>query len=131
MDKTSNIGLFFLIEKKRKFVCESNRRPNFWVGLPGSTAKTNDDWRWVNGGEKKLIGSYTEQECIDTVRQQHPTANGATMQYPCTNKCDCYAGYKKGPPTIPEPKRKPWKGSYYYEIIKSNYKYRACKFDNE
>ena len=70
-------------------------------------------WGWVNGGEKKLLGSYTEQECINTVRQQHPTANGATMPrsslYNKQAKHNCYAGYKK-------------------ELWDRGYRYRACKF---
>ena len=71
-------------------------------------------WGWVNGGEKKLTGSYTEQECINTVRQQHPTANGATMPYSSlynkqAKNNSCYAGYKK-------------------ELWDSGYRYRACKF---
>ena len=81
-------------------------------------------WRWVNGGEKKLTGSYTEQECINKVRQQHPTANGATMPmhflknrkkgsplYDKQAKQDCYAGYKK-------------------ELWDRGYRYRACEFDD-
>ena len=71
-------------------------------------------WGWVNGGEKKLPGSYTEEECINTVRQQHPTANGATMPLgSLMDKLDypCYAGYKKE-----------------LHGIKTNSRYRACKF---
>jgi hypothetical protein len=71
-------------------------------------------WGWVNGGEKKLPGSYTEQECINTVRQQHPTANGATMpESSLYNKQaknnSCYAGYKE-------------------ELWDRGYHYRACEF---
>ena len=43
-----------------------------------------------SGNSEKLIGvSFTIQECVDTVKQQHPTANGATMSNPCPNKCAC------------------------------------------
>jgi hypothetical protein len=77
----------------------------------------NDDLKWVNGGEKKLTGKYFFQDCINTVRQQHPTANGATVEYPCAHnrRCDCYAGYKKEP----------------LKAVDIIYRYRACPFDNE
>ena len=41
-----------------------------------------------DGGEKKLLGSYTEQECISTVRQQHQLQMGQQCHDPpcITNK---------------------------------------------
>ena len=64
-----------------------------------------------SGNSEKLIGvSYTIQECIDTVKQQHPTANGATMSNPCPNKCACYAEFKM----------QSWSGS----------EYQSCLFDD-
>ena len=64
-----------------------------------------------SGNSEKLIGvSYTIQECIDTVKQQHPTANGVAMSNPCPNKCACYAEFKM----------QSWYGSNY----------QSCLFDD-
>ena len=38
-----------------------------------------------------ISGSYTQQECIDAVRVQHPDANGFTRDEPCHPKCNCFA----------------------------------------
>ena len=41
-----------------------------------------------------LWGYYTIQECINAVKEQHPTANGAAMSKTCPNKCSCWAEFK-------------------------------------
>ena len=48
------------------------------------------------GSSEKLIGgSYTIQECIEIVKEQHPTANGVTTNDPCPGEgCGCWAEFK-------------------------------------
>ena len=43
------------------------------------------------GGQNKVRvnGQYTVQECIEAVKKNHATANGATSDKPCNNKCAC------------------------------------------
>ena len=43
--------------------------------------------------EIKLSGIFTKENCITAVKEQHPTANGATMQANCTSKCSCWAEF--------------------------------------
>ena len=45
------------------------------------------------GHETRLSGIYTIDECIAAVQEQHPTANGATTEKDCPNKCNCWAEF--------------------------------------
>ena len=45
------------------------------------------------GNETQLSGNYTIKECIAVVQEKHPTANGATMDANCPNKCKCWAEF--------------------------------------
>ena len=63
------------------------------------------------GNETQLSGNYTIKECIAVVQEKHPTANGATMDANCPNKCKCWAEFGM----------KTWTG-----II-----YQSCKFIKE
>ena len=47
-----------------------------------------------DSSEIRMSGTYTIQECINSVKEQHPTANGATMSKICPNKCNCWAEFK-------------------------------------
>ena len=40
-----------------------------------------------------LIGKFTVQQCIIEVKKQHPTANGASMNFECSTKCNCWAEF--------------------------------------
>ena len=62
------------------------------------------------GNEKRISGKYTVQECVTEVKKQHPTANGASMNIDCSNKCSCWAEFNMDR----------WEGSSY----------QACKFKN-
>ena len=43
--------------------------------------------------EEVLSGKYTKENCITAVREQHPTANGATMKENCPSTCACFAEF--------------------------------------
>ena len=49
-------------------------------------------------------------ECVTEVKKQHPTANGASMNFDCSNKCSCWAEFNMDR----------WEGSSY----------QACEFKN-
>ena len=53
-----------------------NWKFNIFIAFSAYTCKIGDG----NGHrELKLSGRYTKENCITAVREQHPTANGATM----------------------------------------------------
>ena len=52
------------------------------------------DGEGSDNSEIQMSGTYTIQECINAVKEQHPTANGATMSKTCPNKCNCWAEFK-------------------------------------
>ena len=60
-----------------------------WINLE-TVCKVGDG---IGGNEIQLSGTYTIQECIEAVKEQHPTANGATMDANCPNKCRCWAEF--------------------------------------
>ena len=45
------------------------------------------------GGSETYIGTFTEEDCIVAVKEQYPSANGATMEAGCTDTCSCYAEF--------------------------------------
>ena len=45
------------------------------------------------GTETKLNGQYTVQECVTAVINNHPSANGASMNFDCPNNCSCWAEF--------------------------------------
>ena len=45
------------------------------------------------GSEEQLEGKFTKGSCILAVKEQHPEANGATLDYDCTSECNCYAEF--------------------------------------
>merc|ERR1712087_5728 len=47
----------------------------------------------IGGSEKILSGKFTVQECITEVKNQHPKANGASMNFDCPNNCSCWAEF--------------------------------------
>ena len=58
--------------------------------------KAGKDCRTGDGesGREVYLGEYTDQECIDAVKKNHPKANGATSSKPCNDKCSCYAEFE-------------------------------------
>ena len=42
---------------------------------------------------QELKGFYTLHECINTVANEHPIANGARITNPCPYQCTCSAIY--------------------------------------
>ena len=56
--------------------------------------KIGDGVGGSDSSENQMSGTYTIQECINAVKEQHPTANGASMKNPCPNKCACWAEFK-------------------------------------
>ena len=49
---------------------------NVFIAFSAYTCKNGDG---EADSEKQLSGTYTKEDCISAVREQHPTANGATM----------------------------------------------------
>ena len=47
----------------------------------------------ISGTETSLSGTFTKENCIIAVREQYPTANGATMDANCPSKCRCFAEF--------------------------------------
>ena len=47
----------------------------------------------IGGTETRLSGEFTKENCIIAVREQYPTANGATMDANCPSKCRCWAEF--------------------------------------
>ena len=47
----------------------------------------------IGGTEERLIGNYTVQQCVTKVKEQYPTANGASMNFECPYKCSCWAEF--------------------------------------
>ena len=47
----------------------------------------------IGGTEISLGGTFTEEDCIAAVKEQYPSANGATMAANCPNTCSCYAEF--------------------------------------
>ena len=45
------------------------------------------------GGYEVYVGTFNKDDCISEVREQHPTANGATMNSNCPTSCYCYAEF--------------------------------------
>ena len=46
------------------------------------------------GGSEIHIGTFTVEGCIAAVKEQYPSANGATMYPPdCTYACTCWAEF--------------------------------------
>ena len=56
--------------------------------------KIGDGKGGSDSSEIRMSGNYTIQECINAVKEQHPTANGATMSKTCPNKCSCWAEFE-------------------------------------
>ena len=46
------------------------------------------------GSEEQLEGKFTKGSCILAVKEQHPDANGATMDADCPNTCRCFAEFE-------------------------------------
>ena len=67
------------------------------------------------GTEERLIGNYTVQQCVTKVKEQYPTANGASMDFECPYKCSCWAEFDMDR----------W-GDIIWEG--SNYHYQTCYF---
>ena len=47
----------------------------------------------VGDSEVKLSGKFTKENCILAIKEQYPTANGATMDADCPSECNCYAEF--------------------------------------
>ena len=47
----------------------------------------------VGGTEVQLSGEFTKENCIIAVKEQYPTANGATMDAVCPSECRCWAEF--------------------------------------
>ena len=47
----------------------------------------------ISDREEQLSGTFDKENCIIAVREQHPTANGATTEAHCTNECQCWAKF--------------------------------------
>ena len=47
----------------------------------------------VGGYETHIVGSFTVEGCINAVKEQYPSANGATMEAECPNSCSCWAEF--------------------------------------
>ena len=63
------------------------------------------------GGSEIHIGTFTVEGCIAAVKEQYPSANGATMEAGCTDTCSCYAEFGMTD----------WSGSTW----------QSCMFDSE
>ena len=47
----------------------------------------------VGDSDKQLSGKFTKENCIKAVKEQYPTANGATMDAVCPIECSCWAEF--------------------------------------
>ena len=47
----------------------------------------------VGDSEVQLSGKFTKENCIIAVREQYPSANGATYKANCPSECKCYAEF--------------------------------------
>ena len=65
----------------------------------------------VGGYEIYIYGQFTVEGCIVAVKEQYPSANGATMEAGCTDTCSCYAEFGMTD----------WSGSTW----------QSCMFDSE
>ena len=69
------------------------RKFNVFVAFSAYTCKNGDG---EADSEKQLSGTYTKENCIGAVREQHPTANGATMHTDADGNGEaiCFAEFK-------------------------------------
>ena len=65
----------------------------------------------VGGSETHVYGQFTVEGCIAAVKEQYPSANGATMEAGCTDTCGCWAEFGMTG----------WSGTYY----------QSCMFNSE
>ena len=61
----------------------------------------------ISDREEQLSGTFNMENCIIAVREQHPTANGATTEAHCTNECQCWAKFGM----------ESWSGSTYQSCL--------------
>ena len=66
---------------------------NVFIAFSAYTCKNGDG---KGDSEKQLSGTYTKENCISAVREQHPTANGATMDTRAdeNGEANCFAEFR-------------------------------------